>query len=421
VKTASLFVSITDLIVIFASRNKTILMPEESIRPSLDTLRFIKQNAEGDTKLLALRKAEGVDMPFALDQIAGRQTARKKLPSWAAIDGIVYPPRISMEQCSSERTARYKASVARRLAGEGQIVDITGGFGVDFAFMSEGFSCGVYVERQERLCSIARNNFKALGLKAEVVCADGTEYLRSMARAALVFIDPARRDANGGRTFGIADCTPDVLSLKDTVLGKADFAMIKLSPMLDWRKAVADIGDCVGEVHIVSVGGECKDLLLVMSNSYHGLQRVYCVNDDSVFDYPPDEKGTDTFGAPAVGDHLYEPNASVMKAGCFSQIARRFGVRQIARNSHLFVSSTVADCFPGRGFTIDCIATMNKKGLKTSLKGISKANITVRNFPLSVAELRKRLKIGEGGSVYIFATTLADKSHVLLICSKVIV
>lgn len=386
------------------------------------TCDYIKANADGDIRQLALKKEEGVDMPFALDQIAGRQTARRKLPSWAAIDGIVYPPHLSMEQCSSEQTARYKASVAKRFTDRGRLIDITGGFGVDFSFMVEAFNEGTYVERQEHLCSIAKENLKLLGLesKSKVVCADGVEYLKKMEPAALLFVDPARRDANGGRTFGIADCTPDVITLKDLLVGKADYVMIKLSPMLDWRKAVSDMGSEVGEVHIVSVDGECKDLLLVMSKRYNGLERIYCVNDESVFDYAPNDNGSLDIASPSVGAYLYEPNASVMKAGCFAQIGCSFSMKQIGHNSHLFVSNKLVSDFPGRCFVIDRITTMNKKELKTSLSDIGKANITVRNFPMQVADLRKRLKISEGGSTYIFATTLADNKHTLLVCSKIV-
>ena len=394
------------------------------------TTEFIRTNADGDVRRLALQAVRhpGVDMPFALDQIAGQQTARRKLPSWAAVDGLVYPPRLPMEQCSGEAAALHKAAVARRLCGPGgRMVDITGGFGVDFAFMARGFGSAVYVERQERLCAIARHNLPLLGLeRAEVVCADGAEYLRHAPQADLVFADPARRDAAGGRTFAIADCTPDVAALRPLLLAKGRHVMIKLSPMLDWRKAVADMGGSVREVHIVSVGGECKELLLVMGEG--GGLAVHCVNDGHDFAFEDDVAavaggaaggdGGDALGGLA-GMWLYEPNASVMKAGCFGLLERRFGVRALARDSHLFASRAAVAGFPGRGFVVERASTMNKRGLKAALQGIGKANVAVRNFPMTVDGLRRRLKMGEGGSVYIFATTLADRTHVLLVCSKV--
>ena len=442
------------------------------------TAAFIRSNADGDVRQLALRgtKDPEVDLTFALDQIAGRQTARKKLPSWAAVEGIVYPPHLSMEQCSSEQTARYKAGVA----GRGRrLVDLTGGFGVDFSFMAQGFAEAVYVERQPALCDIARQNFDVLGLRqAEVVCADSEDYLRQMAPVDLIYIDPARRDSHGGRTYGISDCTPDVVALMPLLTAKADRVIIKLSPMLDWRKAVSDLGEqYVGEVHIVSVGNECKEMVVETKTlkTLKTLQThprplpvgrgvitpIACVNilsDDYIQTFhsalpsssnniveaslpsssnygveadlpcsgnysPPYREGPGV-GLLGVGLEglfglfLYEPNASIMKAGCFAELSQHYGIAPVARDSHLFVSADEVDGFPGRTFVIDAVTTLNKRDLKVHLAGVRQANITVRNFPLTVAELRKRLKLSEGGSTYIFATTLANGEKVLLICSK---
>ena len=424
------------------------------------TAAFIQENADGDIRQLALRgtKDPEVDLTFALDQIAGRQTARKKLPSWAAVEGIVYPPHLSMEQCSSEQTARYKAE----MAGRGQrLVDLTGGFGVDFSFIARGFSEAVYVERQPQLCDIARQNFDVLGLRqAKVVCADSEDYLRQMEPVDLVYIDPARRDSHGGRTYGISDCTPDVIALKPLLIEKADRVIIKLSPMLDWRKAVSDLGEqYVGKVHIVSVGNECKEMVVetkthpqplpvgrgvitpiacvnILSNDYiqtfhstlpsssnNVVEASLPSSSNNVVEAllscsgnysPPFREG------PGVGLclFLYEPNASIMKAGCFAELSQHFGIAPIAMNSHLFVSADMVDDFPGRTFQIDAVTSLNKRELKEKTGGLTQANITVRNFPLSVAELRKRLKLSEGGSTYIFATTLANGEKVLLICHK---
>jgi precorrin-6B methylase 2 len=354
-------------------------------------------------------------MAYALDQIAGRQKARIKIPSWAATDVIVYPPHISMEQCSSEQTARYKA----RIAGKGDmIVDLTAGFGVDMAFMSAGFKQAVHVEMQPQLCSISSENYKRLGLNhVQVVCSDGVEYLHQMQHADLIFIDPARRDQHGARTYGIADCTPNVLEIIDEMLQKANRVMIKLSPMLDWQKTVTDVGN-VSQVHIVSVGNECKELLLVVEKTGTPLQ-IYCANDDDVFSYTFDGEAGYTCSEPASPKYLYEPNASVMKAGCFSLISQRFGITQPDANSHLFLSDKIVDGFPGRGFVIERVSTMNKRELKEALAGIDKANIATRNFPLSVADLRKRLKLKDGGDVYIFATTDAKKGHLVMVCRKI--
>lgn len=383
------------------------------------TIDFIRLHADDDVRQLALRgtKDPEVDLPFALDQIAGRQTARRKLPSWAATEGIVYPPHLSMEQCSSEHTARYKAEMAGCVQ---RLVDLTGGFGVDFSVMARGFAEAVYVERQAPLCEIAADNFRLLGLQqATVVCADGTDYLQTMPPADLIYIDPARRDDHGGRTYGIADCTPNVLSIRDLLMEKAERVLIKLSPMLDWRKAVTDLDpQYVREVHIVSVANECKELLILLSPGTSF--RLICANDNTKFEAHWSHESHESHWPhwPHNPHYLYSPNASIMKAGCFAELATRFSLNQLAQNSHLFVSDKLVEDFPGRIFHIDAVTTMNKHDLRHHLQGLTQANIAVRNFPLSVAELRKRLKLSEGGSTYIFATTLADGKKVLLICSR---
>lgn len=385
------------------------------------TLEFINRNADADVRQLALRgsKDPEVDLTIALQQIQGRQTARKKIPTWAAIDGVVYPVHLSMEQCSSEQTARYKADLCRRLITShlSPLIDLTGGFGVDFFFMSEAFDEAVYVERNAELCAIASHNFKVLGKSVACVNADGADYLHQLSHAALIFLDPARRDSHGDRTYGISDCTPDVLSLKEELLEKSDVVMLKLSPMLDWRKAVDDLGEAyVSEVHIVSVQNECKELLIVMQKDAPSL-RLVCVNDDNIWEPYPSPLSSQFS---VLSFHfLYEPNASVMKSGCFTELECDFGVAQLAPNSHLFLSDRLIANFPGRQFRIVTMTSMNKQELKSALKDIRQANLAVRNFPLSVAELRKKLKLADGGSTYIFATTKADGQHFLLICDKV--
>jgi len=387
---------------------------------------FIREHAEEDVRQLALRgtKNPEVDLPFALEQIAGRQKARTKLPGWAAIDGIVYPPHLSMEQCSSEQTAKYKTSVA----GKGAlVVDLTAGFGVDLAFISKGFKRAVSVERQPQLCAISSENFRLLGLQhIEVVCGDGIDYLHQLDHADLLFLDPARRDEHGGRTYGIGDCTPNVLEILDELLEKADRVLLKLSPMLDWRKAVADL-KCVSEVHIVSVDNECKELLLLLFNgqaqTYTDNVRVVCVNllsngDKEVFVSSQSENPRESVLV-RCPKYLFEPNASVMKAGCFDEVVGRFPVIQLDNNSHLFVAETDIEAFPGRRFVIERTTSMNKRELKDALAGIDRANITVRNFPLPVSELRKRLKLKDGGEVFIFVTTVANEGHKLFICRKI--
>ena len=504
------------------------------------TFDFIRQHQDDDVRQLAFlgSKYPEVDMPFALDQIRGRKMARVKLPRWASIDGIIYPPHISMEQCSSEQTALYKAELAARLlglspsssengeekekesenasnlhlseicefAGKGAVdsefakneatckkqqilteleenvneikeepyegdfseetgfVDLTGGFGVDFSYIASRLGVkSMYVERQAHLCEAAKENFGRLGLKNAIVKnGDGIEVLHSFAskkEAAasdslgitedqsqsllktnlglkLIFIDPARRDDAGNKVVSLKDCTPDVTLLQEEMLSKADYVIIKLSPMLDWHRAVSEL-NCVQEVHIISVNNECKELLLVLSArnmgemeassadgevKHAGNLRIYCINDAQSFVCDElDMESSQVKIAPSTLEemqYLYEPNASLMKVGCFGVLSERYDARMLSKNSHLFVSREPIAVFPGRSFRIIAVSSFNKKELKRHLSGITKANIAIRNFPLSVAELRKRLKLKDGGETYIFATTLSDESHVLVITEK---
>lgn len=489
------------------------------------TFDFIRQHQDDDVRQLAFlgSKYPEVDMPFALDQIRGRKMARVKLPRWASIDGIIYPPHISMEQCSSEQTALYKAELAARLLGlspsssengeekekesenasnlhlseicefackgavdsefakneatckkqqiltesdenvneieeephegdfseETGFVDLTGGFGVDFSYIASRLGVkSMYVERQAHLCEAAKENFGRLGLKNAIVKnGDGIEVLYSFASKKddaaskslgiteeqsrsllktnlglkLIFIDPARRDDAGNKVVSLKDCTPDVTLLQEEMLSKADYVIIKLSPMLDWHRAVSEL-NCVKEVHIISVNNECKELLLVLSARNMGNLRIYCINDAQSFvcDEMDMEESSVKIAPSTLEEmqYLYEPNASLMKAGCFSVLSERYGARMLSKNSHLFVSQAPIEAFPGRSFRIIAVSSFNKKELKRHLSGITKANIATRNFPLSVAELRKRLKLKDGGEIYIFATTLSDESHVLMITEK---
>ena len=382
------------------------------------TRNFVRQHADDDVRKLALRgSTDGVDLTLALQQIQGRQAARKKLPSWASQEDILYPPHLNMEQCSSEQTARYKAGICAHQPASTTLVDLTGGFGVDFAFMSEAFDEATYVERNSELFAISSANMKILAPKAKCLNEDGLEVLHRLDHVSLIFMDPARRDCHGGRTYGISDCTPNVLEIKDELLQKADVVMLKLSPMLDWHKAISDLGEqYIKEVHIVSVQNECKELLIVMQQQPAEPLTIYCVNDDSIFSYRPSSLSSNHISHLSSLIYLYEPNASIMKAGCFAEVEQAFGVSQLAPNSHLFASEQAIADFPGRKFRVTAVTSMNKQDLKQALKDIRQANIAVRNFPMSVADLRKRLKISEGGNDYIFATTLTEGKKVLIIC-----
>ena len=393
------------------------------------TRQFSLVHADDDVRQLALQgsKDASVDMTVALRQISGRQAARRKVSSWAALDDIQYPVHLSMEQCSSEATARYKARLVRGLLHAGtyrKLVDLTGGFGVDFAFLCEMFDEGVYVERDEALCATAHHNFQVLGLAAaSVVCAEAETFLNRMEEhVTLIFIDPARRNQHGARTYGLSDCSPDVLPMMDALLSKAGHVLLKLSPMLDWRKAVADVGaEHVEQVHIVAVGGECKELLLLLSAKGSEQPLLVCSNDDRqetfLLNEPPE--ALEPCQAVQPPFFLCEPHAALMKGGCFGQLASRYGVAPLASNSHLFAADAPVDHFPGRMFQVIAVSTMNRQELKQKVLPIRQANISVRNFPMTADALRKKLKLGDGGEHYLFATTLADGTHVLLVCQKV--
>ena len=423
----------------------------------MTTSEFIIQFRESDPRRLALQASRypDVDMPFALNQIQGWQTAQRKLPSWAACDGVVYPPHLNMEQCSSEPTARYKQQVARRWVEAVQpdadtcMTDLTGGFGVDFSFTSRCFSSATYVERNASLCDVVSANLPRLGIQnATAKCAEAEDVLEQLEPQTMIFLDPARRDEHGAKTVLIADCTPDVCQLLPRLMAKSQFVMLKLSPMLDWHKAIVDLDGKVREVHIVSVDGECKELLLVLADNGTKNVQVFCVDiqsrPDSEGQYPRSEfvysiatnaqeemvennsklenstsaQPTNSKLKTQNSKFLHEPNASVMKAGCFDEIARAYGICAISRNSHLFLSDELKEDFPGRTFAIDAVTTMNKRQLRQTLSGMTQANIAERNFPLSVAELRKRLKLNDGGDTYIFATTTSDGDHILMITHK---
>ena len=391
---------------------------------------YVRRHVDDDVRKLALQgvKDAAIDLPMALQQIAGRKTARTKLPTWAAVDGISYPPHLNMEQCSSEKTARYKAQIV----GKGtSMVDLTGGLGVDFYWLSQQFTHRQYVEQDEALCTLAEQNFHTLGLDCTVRCCEAATYLAEMSPVDLIFLDPARRNEHGGRTYGIADCTPNVLELLPLLLAKADTILLKLSPMLDWRKAVDDITQHlssttqhVSEVHIVGVRNECKELLLVLKKTDAPL-RLICVNDDSIFEATASPSQHFSFST-SPSTFLHEPNASIMKAGCFAEIEACYPVRQISPNSHLFLSSDEIADFPGRSFEILAVSSTNLQKVyqkfttdsDNTLLSLKSANISVRNFPLTVDQLRKKLKLKDGGDTYIFATTLADGQHRLFVCRR---
>lgn len=394
-----------------------------------DTLHFIREHRRDDVRSLALqaRKYPEVDMPKAITQIAGWQVAKEKIPTWADRETLLYPAHLSLEQCSSEITARYKAEIINKdpESGRNTFTDLTGGFGIDCAFLASCFEQATYVERQEALCEIATHNFPLLGLQHISVChEDSVQYLQKMQPVDWIFIDPARRDGHGGKTVAISDCEPDVSALEELLLQKAKHVLIKLSPMLDLTLAVNDLKH-VQEAHIISVNNECKELLLVLGHEkclatedipIHCINLTHSQGQQALTFTRQQEKDCACTYTPVLKAYLYEPNASILKAGAYRSLSSIYKVEKLHPNSHLYTSDEYVAGFPGRKFKIADSCSFNKKEVKEMLGAEKKANLTVRNFPATVAELRKRLKLAEGGDTYLFATTLADEKKVLICC-----
>jgi 16S rRNA G966 N2-methylase RsmD len=383
------------------------------------TRTFITKHASDDVRQLALQAARypEVDMRVAATQIEGRRLAKNKLPAWAAVEGVIYPVRLSMEQCSSETTAQYKASLVQGT----RLADLTGGFGIDCSYMSERFAHTTYVERNEELCRIAEHNFALLDKAVEVRQGQCEEILDTLPEQDWIFLDPARRDRGGNKVVALNDCEPDVCSLEPLLLQKSAHVMVKCSPMLDISQAIGQLRS-VTEVHVVAVAGECKELLFVLSRDKDSSEiRLCTVNiqgeHTQTFDYLLGEEAETTCHyANRLGQYLYEPNSALMKAGCYRLPAQRYGLDKLHPNTHLYTSDTLVEGFPGRVFKVEGCHGFSKKELKAL--DCRQANLTVRNFPEHVDTLRKRLRIGDGGATYLFATTLHDGAKVLIRCVK---
>jgi 16S rRNA G966 N2-methylase RsmD len=404
-----------------------------------NTLRFIREHAADDVHTLALHggRYPDVDMSAALTQIAGRQSAAQKIPSWVACEGLLYPPHLSLEQCSSEATARYKAHALSECLHFHTFVDLTGGFGVDCAFIGQLFGHAVYVERSEALCRIAAHNFPLLGLHhIDVVNGDAIGYLEQMSAenpVDLIYIDPARRDGYGKKVISVAECEPNVAALQTLLLQKARHVLIKLSPMLDLTQAL-NVMTHTEQAYVVAAGNECKELLLLLGHASVLAEDVpilaedvpvHCINlsySSSVVPFTftrREESIAACRYAAAPRAYLYEPHAALLKAGAFRTLACRYDVEKLAVNTHHYTSDRPIADFPGRCFRITGTCAVNRKAL-TALFGkeVARANLTVRNFPASVATLRRQLHLADGGATYLFAATLHDGRKVLIAGEK---
>lgn len=396
---------------------------------------FIKQHRNEKPLSLALKKTpDGVDIQWCLRQIEGYNIAKKKLPEWAEKENIWFPPKLSMEQCSSEATAKYKQAIAERL-GSKALIDLTGGFGIDFSYMTKNMEAACYVEQQEVLCNIANHNFPIMGLQnakiSNTTCEEfWKQYIADAATAktnrekCLIYLDPARRNDRGEKVFSISDCTPDVTLLQDSLLEHSAHVMLKLSPMLDIVQARRMLKD-IAEIHVVSVKGECKELIFVMSKETDK-QQYYCVNLDT-----NEETFTSPLSAPmelaviaspaeiSEGAIIFEPNASIMKAGVQNAFSKWYHLKKLHPMSNLFLGNEPIENIPARQFIVERTSDFQKANLKDFMQDIRQANLTIRNFPSTLDDLKKRLKIKDGGNIYLFATTLSDDTHVLIRCKKI--
>ena len=430
---------------------------------------FIEKHLKDDVNRLALAKfPEGVDREFVIRQIHARQVLSKKLPSWAENDELVFPKKLSLEQCSSELTAKYKAEllssklyeISRKEFSEDScslaekkriLIDLTGGMGVDTAFLSDNFDKTYYVEMQEELCEIAKHNFNILNKNIEVVNDNAEHFLTLCDEVDCIYLDPARRDEYGRKMVSLHDCSPDVVELHDILLKKAKRVLVKVSPMLDIEMVKKELKD-ISEIHVVAVRNECKEILIEIQKFRNSetqdfeTQRLKDADNDFAtsinvtatdlregwnFSYAENEELEAQWTlADNVGRYLYEPGAACMKAGCFKLLSQRYGLDKLHRNSHLYTSDELVSDFPGRIFEVVNVVPFDKKTKKTiwtldfedAKKGsatFKKANVAVRNFPLSAEELKKNLGLQDGSDFYIFGSTMKGEKKIVVLTKKV--
>ena len=387
-----------------------------------ETRQFIAENIAADIHQLVFQAARYpmVNMALAICQINGKQKVKSKIPLFFNTEDILYPVQLSLEQSSSESTAKYKHT----LCEGNSLTDLTGGFGVDCCFMSEGFKHVTYVERQKELCELATHNFKVLGKnQIEVIHSETEKYLSGMSRVDWIFIDPARRSSSGKKVVLLSDCEPDVAALSNELLAKATKVMIKLSPMMDITAAIREL-DTTSEVHIISVDNECKEVLLILNQSAPQNIRIKAVNllkneKIQLFEFHLNEESSARVTyTQKIEKYLYEPNASLMKSGAFKTVSQYFGIHKLHYNTNLYTSSELLLHFPGRIFETVKTWGNSKVEHKELALHLPKANIATRNYPISVDELRKKLKIKEGGDTYLFACTLANEQKIIVECRK---
>jgi len=419
------------------------------------TLQYITAHAEDDVARLALHPSKDpqVDMAVALQQIAGRQKAKGKLPEWYATEGILYPKKVSMEQCSSSQTAEYKASLAQG----NSFADFSGGFGVDTVAFAQKFIKGYYVEPQPELCELFQHNCKILDINnVDIVNGTMEDNLTSIEHVDMIYLDPSRRDTHGRRVVSLTDCTPNLLEWKSALLERCNILMVKMSPMIDIFQTLRDLPETYA-VHVVAVEGECKEVLFLLSQNgtVNGICRdapwhvsttdtdennvsmrkttatgttitkttivAADINKNAIFRVETTletERTTPPLIATGLGTYLYEPNAAVMKASIFNALSQQFQIAKLAKSTNLFTSNELHEDFPGRVFRIEAVHEFHPRKTAKALTHLSTASIAVRNFPLTAEELRKTLKIKDGNDCYLFGCTLWNTQKIILETQK---
>ena len=388
---------------------------------------FVYSHRNDNCLSLRLKYSKNLDFDavFAIDQIEARQKVKDKLPFVALCDRYLFPSLLSAEQCTCEAVANYKAEILKDRYNS--ICDLTGGLGVDTMAFSSVINNVTYVERFEDYCSAAKLNFKLLNKNIEVVNGDCSEFLNSNICFDALYIDPARRGEANKRLFAFADCEPNVVELLPRMFEVAKDVYIKASPMADISMSIKELV-YVCDIYVISYKNECKELLIRLNKDEANSEdvNIICVDilpsSTSVFkfEYSQEQNILDVeYSKPL--NYLYEPSASILKAGAFKSVAKNYGVYKLAQSSHIYTSDSLIPDFQGRKFKVEGVIPFSSKEIKSLFKSLPEANITVRNFPLKVDELRKRLKIKDGGNTYVFATTDMNKEKILVICSRVTV
>ncbi|MGC6428400.1 MAG: class I SAM-dependent methyltransferase [Flavobacteriales bacterium] len=366
-----------------------------------------------DDQIIYLSKKKGFDGSFVLNQIKNKKVIQKKVPLWAN-QNLIYPKSISIEQCSSQATAIYKS----KLASGNTFADLSGGFGVDSFFISNAFNKSYYCELNKELFDIVSENFNTLKKSIVTIQGDGIEFLKNQNKQFdLIYIDPSRRTIQKNRVYKLEDYSPDLTQHLKQITNNSKLCLIKTSPFLDIKQVLLKL-KFVREVHVISKNNDCKEVLYLLDKKYNGKTNVYTVdlarNESFSFDFEQ-EKEKCNVAMPT--NYLYEPNAAILKAGAFQTIGKQFNLNKLEYHSHLYSSDKKKEDFPGRVFKIKAVCSLNKKEILPHLTD-SKANITKRNFPLTTDQIRKKLKLKDGGTDYLFATTLCNQKKVIVVSEK---